>query len=102
MKKTEIFMISKIISKLGVKDVKGENTTELGSNLITSILSNLWMAEQEADIFLASYLAKPLSEIKTMDGVEYLEAFESALKDESLVNFIKRVFKGLGNAKSET
>lgn len=91
MKKSDLFKLSRIMDKIGIRDIKGETDREFGLSMITTVISNIWKAEDEVDTFLASYLEKTKNEIKEMDGNDYLNAVENALKDKDLVSFLKRV-----------
>lgn len=108
----DIFLMTSIISKIGVKRIAKcwdsqeikeaqENgvtdTNELGAlvfyNIADLVLERLEYCEDAIGRLLSALSGKPLSEIKTMDALQYLDMFMCVMKDERFTDFFTRAYE---------
>lgn len=112
---TDIFMMTSIIGKLGVKnlmrcfdspDVKearesGEenNVEKLGQliflGVIDVVLERLEYCEGSICKLLSKLYDMPEDEIKALGATEYLDMFIDVIKDENFADFFKRAYESV-------
>lgn len=115
LKGTDIFLMTSIIGKLGVKnlmrcwdapDVKearensGEDNAEkLGQliflGVIDVVLERLEYCGDSICRLLAKLYDMPEAEIKEKGAVEYLDMFMTVVKDENFVDFFKQAYESV-------
>jgi len=115
LKGTDIFLMTSIIGKLGVKnlmrcwdapDVKearentsSENAEMLGQliflGVIDVVLERLEFCEGSICRLLSKLYDMPEEEIKEKGAVEYLDMFMTVVKDENFVDFFKQAYESV-------
>ena len=81
LKTSDIFKMSKILKKMGIKIEIEEKTTQiqLGAQFIQKIAENLHMAEEEVNEFLGNLIgikAKAFSELPLEETMEVIDLFK--------------------------
>ena len=115
LKGTDIFMLTSIIGKMGVKnlarcfdspDVKearengdAENVEKLGQlvflGVIDVVLERLEYCEGSICRLLSRLYDMPEAEIKALGATEYLNMFVDVVKDENFVDFFKQAYESV-------
>ena len=115
LKGTDIFLMTSIIGKLGIKnlmrcfdspDVKearesedAENAEKLGQliflGVIDIVLERLEYCEASICRLLSKLYDMPEDEIKALGATEYLNMFVDVIKDENFVDFFKQAYESV-------
>ncbi|MDK2800565.1 MAG: hypothetical protein PWQ70_2184 [Clostridiales bacterium] len=104
LKTKDLFLITKIIKKMGLKDaikemmvsVKGKKKADIeklqeekGMELIFYIIENLHIAEQEVYQLLANYADKSVKEIENQSINDTFELIKKLFDEGDILNFFK-------------
>jgi hypothetical protein len=97
LKRKHLFLMSKILSKMNLKiDSETLKTNKenlqvvVGAELILKFVSNLHLAEDEADNFVADVTGYKLLEVQEMDLEEYINIWQTLFNNEKLKGFFKK------------
>lgn len=113
LKSTDIFLITSILKKIGVDEIKaimnqpyiqnmvsgGEktNATSLGMNVVLDVVglvcSNLPKAEKEIYNFCASVSGMPIEEVKDLEMMDFIDLIMAIVKKEEFKDFFMRISK---------
>lgn len=81
LKTSDIFKASKILSKINLKlDTKEKTQSEIGQELITQFIENLWKAETEVNEFLgdlAGITGEEFSNLSLEESFKIIQEFKS-------------------------
>lgn len=90
LKTSDIFKMSKILSKINIKlDVKDKTQEQVGGEMILAIGENLHLAENEVNEFMADMVgitAKEFSDLPISKTIKYFEEFKNL---EGIKDFFK-------------
>jgi hypothetical protein len=87
---SDIFKVSKIIKKMGVK-IETENKTQsqLGAELILSMFENIHLAESEISEWMGSLAGITAEEFKNQDIEKTIEMISELKQLSGITNFFK-------------
>jgi hypothetical protein len=91
LRTTDIFKMSKILSKINLKmsSIENKTATELGGEMILQISSNLHLAENEVNEFMADMIGcspKEFAELPLSKTIEYINEFKNS---KGIIDFLK-------------
>lgn len=118
LKGTDIYLMTSIIGKIGVKNVMrcmntlevqealkesgeadDERTARIGTlifyGVIDVVLEKLESCEGAICKLLSKLYDMPEAEVKEMEANEYLDLFIDVIKDENFVDFFKRAYESV-------
>jgi hypothetical protein len=115
LKGTDIFLLTSIIGKLGVKNLmccfdapdvrearengEGDNVEKLGQlvflGVIDVVLARLEYCEGSICKLLSKLYDMPEADIKDLGATEYLNMFVDVVKDENFVDFFKQAYESV-------
>ena len=95
LKTSDIYRMSKILKKININlDVNKDITqAQLGVQMIQKVIENLYLAEEEANEFLADLVgitAEEFSELPIEDTLVIISLFKD---QKGIVNFLKQAGK---------
>ncbi len=100
----DIMLLSEIISKMGIseelKNINGDTTEEVGTELIILLITNLHKADYEIYKFIANY-KNYFDESMTEDNPEYVKMYDQAIKKAQKEDFVA-VMKEILNIEGVT
>jgi hypothetical protein len=79
IRKKHLFDLSRILAKIGIKTF-GNNAIEIGGNMVSSIVTNIWQVEKELDKLLQELYE--IEDIADLDFTEYVEAIARLVKSD--------------------
>lgn len=114
LKGSDIFLMTSIIGKMGVKNLLGcfdapdvkearnsgeKNAEKLGQlvflGVLDVVLERLEYCEGSICRLLSKLYEMPESEIKALGATEYLNMFVDVVKDENFVDFFKQAYESV-------
>lgn len=90
LKTSDIFKMSKILKKMGLKvDPKDKTQEQLGAEFMVLIAENLYLAENEVNEFLGSMVDKKAEEIADLPLEEMLGIIQQFKDQPGIKGFFK-------------
>jgi len=90
LKTSDIFKMSKILSKINIKiDVKDKTQEQVGSEMILAVGENLHLAENEVNEFMSSMIGMGANEFADLPISKTIKYFEEFKKLEGISDFFK-------------
>jgi hypothetical protein len=91
LKTSDIFKMSKILKKMGLKiDADKEKTqVQLGAEVILSIFENIHLAENEVNEFLADLCGMKTEEFSELPIEKTMEIIKEFKQIQGVLNFLK-------------
>lgn len=95
LKGTDIFAMSKILKKMGIKpDVKkGMTQEQLGVDMFVMVLENIHLAEDEINEFMSGLIGISKEEFAELELEEMMDIFAQFKEQKGLDTFFKQLGK---------
>lgn len=92
LKTSDIFKMSKILKKMGLKkelNIKDKGQTEVGAELIITVFENLYLAEDEVNLFFADLVGMSIDEFKELEFEKVIEIIAEFKNISGISSFLK-------------